>query len=82
MDDVLAAYRAETGPMEAKTPPPGAIGYIGHRRDRPSRWALFKADGSLSNTFGRDDTLEDVRAALRAFGMVATDDGFVFFKEH
>ena len=57
--------------------PADAIGFIGRRDDRPERLALFKADGSLSNTFRIDETIETLRPALAAAGMAVDAQGIV-----
>jgi hypothetical protein len=57
--------------------PADAVGFIGRRKDRPERMALFLADGTLSNTFSPDDTLATVRAMLAPAGMTADDAGIV-----
>lgn len=57
--------------------PADAIGFIGRRDDRPERLALFRADGSLSNTFRIDETIETLRPALAAAGMAVDDQGIV-----
>ena len=57
--------------------PADAIGFIGHRDDRPERLALFRADGSLSNTFRIDETIETLRPALAAAGMAVDGQGIV-----
>lgn len=65
--------------MPISTPklPAGAIGFIGRRADRPERLALFRADGSLSNTFAQDDTLETLRPILAGKGLILREDGIV-----
>lgn len=57
--------------------PSGAIGFIGRRADRPERLALFKADGSLSNSFSINDTIETLRPILESHGMVIDASGIV-----
>ncbi len=57
--------------------PADAIGFIGRRDDRPERLALFKADGSLSNTFRIDETIDTLRPALAAVGMAVDAQGIV-----
>jgi hypothetical protein len=39
--------------------------------------ALFKADGSLSNTFRIDETIDTLRPALAAAGMTVDAQGIV-----
>lgn len=36
--------------------PADAMGFFARRADRPERWALFRPDGTLSNTFAHDET--------------------------
>jgi len=57
--------------------PADAIGFISRRDDRPERLALFKADGSLSNTFRIDETIDTLRPALAAAGMTVDAQGIV-----
>jgi hypothetical protein len=57
--------------------PADAIGFINRRDDRPERLALFKADGSLSNTFRIDETIETLSPALTAAGMTVDAEGIV-----
>jgi hypothetical protein len=57
--------------------PADAIGFISRRDDRPERLALFKADGSLSNTFRIDETIDTLRPALTAAGMTVDAQGIV-----
>jgi hypothetical protein len=57
--------------------PADAIGFIACRDDRPERLALFKADGSLSNTFRIDETIDTLRPALTAAGMTVDAQGIV-----
>ena len=57
--------------------PADALGFISRRDDRPERLALFKADGSLSNTFRIDETIDTLRPALAAAGMVVDAQGIV-----
>ena len=40
--------------------PPGALGFIAARHDRPERLALYRPDGTLSNTYAVDATARDV----------------------
>lgn len=40
--------------------PEGAIGFIGQRHDRMERYALYRPDGTLSNTFAADLTAGDI----------------------
>jgi len=57
--------------------PADAIGFIGRRKDRPERLALFGADGSLSNTFSPDDTLDTLRPLLASGGLTVDAAGIV-----
>ena len=57
--------------------PADAIGFIARRDDRPERLALFKADGSLSNTFRNDVTIDELRSALAMVGMTVDAEGIV-----
>ena len=57
--------------------PADALGFISRRDDRPERLALFKADGSLSNTFRIDETIDTLRPALAAAGMAVDAQGIV-----
>jgi hypothetical protein len=57
--------------------PADAIGFIACRDDRPERLALFKADGSLSNTFRNDVTIDELRHALAQIGMTVDAEGIV-----
>jgi hypothetical protein len=57
--------------------PADAIGFISRRDDRPERLALFKADNSLSNTFRIDETIDTLRPALAAAGMIVDARGIV-----
>lgn len=66
-----------TQPIFTPALPADAIGFIGSRRDRPERLALFRADGSLSNTFAIDETIETLRPALLAAGLVVDGVGIV-----
>lgn len=66
-----------TQPISTPALPADAIGFIGSRRDRPERLALFRADGSLSNTFAIDETIETLRPALLAAGLLVDGVGIV-----
>lgn len=57
--------------------PADAIGFVSRRKDRPERLAVFLADGRLSNTFGIDDDLAAVRAAVERAGMTCDDAGII-----
>jgi hypothetical protein len=61
------------------TPPltADAVGFISRRKDRPERLALFHANGALSSTFGMDETMDDLRAALAKAGMSVDAEGIV-----
>lgn len=54
-----------------------AVGFVGRRVDRPERLALFRADGTISNTFGIEDTFETLRPVFTQHGMTLRDDGIV-----
>lgn len=56
--------------------PADAVGFIARRADRPERLALFRADGTLSNSFGRDETLDAIRASVPGLRIDAA--GFAF----
>jgi hypothetical protein len=64
-------------PITRPALPADAIGYIGRRKDRPERLALFTAAHTLSNTFSIDDTAETVRAILAGHGLGLDDAGIV-----
>ncbi len=64
-------------PATRPTLPADAIGFIARRDDRPERLALFKADGSLSNTFRNDVTIDELRHALAMVGMTVDAEGIV-----
>jgi hypothetical protein len=64
-------------PIETPALHAEAVGFIGRRADRPERLALFRADGSLSNTFAADDTLDTLRPVLAASGLTLRADGVV-----
>ena len=66
-------FKPETRPAL----PADALGFIGRRDDRPERLALFKADGSLSNTFRIDETIDTLRPAFAAAGMAVDAQGIV-----
>lgn len=57
--------------------PADAIGFIAHRKDKPERLAAFMADGSLSNTFAFDETLDDIRAKMALIALVVDDAGII-----
>lgn len=48
--------------------PLGAVGFVAQRHDKPGRLALYRPDGTLSNTYGRNETLMQVGNALAAAG--------------
>lgn len=66
-------------PIPQATPvlPANAVGFIGRRVDRPERLALFHANGTLSNTFGIEETEETIGEQLRAHGMRLIEGGVV-----
>jgi hypothetical protein len=57
--------------------PSNAIGFVAVRADRPERLALFRADGTLSNSFAQDDTMETVAAVLASKGLCLIEGGAV-----
>jgi hypothetical protein len=61
--------------------PDGAVAFIAERSDRECRLALFRADGTLSNSFGRGETFHQIAAIAEAHGFRADfatiDRGFV-----
>ena len=57
--------------------PADAIGFIGHRDDRPERLALFDAKGKLSNTFAFDQDMADVAEVLLKAGLIMDEKGIV-----
>lgn len=67
----------DTAPISIPAMPSDAVGFIGSRKDRPERLALFRADGSLSNTFAIDETIETLRPALAAAGLSVDGAGVV-----
>lgn len=71
------AFFMNTSPIYIPAMPSDAVGFIGSRKDRPERLALFRADGSLSNTFAIDETIETLRPALVAAGLSVDDAGIV-----
>jgi hypothetical protein len=56
---------------------PEIIARVGRTEDRPERLALLRPDGSVSNWFARDETREDIAAALAKAGMTLRDDDTV-----
>lgn len=63
--------RSDREPMPVV--PRGAIGFIAARPDRPERLALFRTDGTLSNSFAQDQDIEAVRSALRRAGLTVDE---------
>lgn len=57
--------------------PADAVGFVARRVDRPERLALFRRDGSLSNSFTQDDTLDTLRPILAGNGLTLREDGIV-----
>ena len=53
------------------------IGTISRHPSRPERLALLRPDGSVSNWFGQDETIETIRPQLEAMGASVGDDGTV-----
>jgi hypothetical protein len=47
--------------------PEGAIGFLAPRADKGDRFALYRPDGTLSNTFGIGETAREIasRGAVR-----------------
>ena len=76
MHDWLPDHRMQTdnGTMTETT-----IGRIGFHQSRPERLALIRPDGSVSNWFALDDTMETVAAVIVAKlpGSVVQNDGTV-----
>lgn len=64
-------------PVTIPTLPANAVGFVAARADRPERLALFRADGSLSNTFAIDETIDTLRPILAASGLTLLADGVV-----
>ena len=64
-------------PLTRPALPADAIGFIAARSDRPERLAMFRPDGSLSNTFSAADTLDTLRPFLAVAGMILESDGVV-----
>jgi hypothetical protein len=56
---------------------PEIIARVGRTEDRPERLALLRPDGTVSNWFARDETREDIAAALAKAGMTLRDDDTV-----
>lgn len=53
------------------------VGRIERTKEHPERFSLLRADGSLSNHFGQDESREDVAVILRQNGMILRDDNMV-----
>jgi hypothetical protein len=66
-----------TKPTSIPALPADAVGFIARRVDRPERLALFRADGSLSNTFAVADTLDTLRPVLAVSGLIVDAAGIV-----
>jgi hypothetical protein len=64
-------------PMTRPALPADAAGYLSRRVDRPERLALFRADGTISNTFAISDTFETIRPVIAQHGMTQREDGIV-----
>lgn len=64
-------------PIETPVLPADAVGFVARRAGRPERLALFRADGSLSNTFAQDETMESLRPILARSGLTLRADGVV-----
>lgn len=56
---------------------PDAVGFVVRRPDRPERFGLYRADGTLSNSFAADETLADVATHLARHGLEMHSDGSV-----
>lgn len=50
------------------------VGYVARCVDRPERLALFRPDGTVSNSFAVDDDRETVKALLAKGGLTLRDD--------
>ena len=57
--------------------PADAIGFVAVRPDRPERLALFKPDGTLSNSFGQGEGRVEIAALLAPAGYRLLEDGSV-----
>lgn len=69
--------RSPAAPARPATLPADAVGFVARRPDRPERLALFRPDGSLSNSFGQDEDLAAVAAILARSGLRLLPDGSV-----
>lgn len=59
--DVYQRYQQETTFPQKVTIPKDAIGFLAARHDKQEpRFALYRPDGRLSNTFGIDQTAKDI----------------------
>lgn len=63
--------------------PADAIGFVAVRQDRPERIAFYYANGILSTSFARDETMTEIREKFSNFrdelgrSYVMDDAGFV-----
>jgi hypothetical protein len=73
----MARKTRTSAPVAPITMPVGAVGFIAPCIERDGILALFRPDGSLSQSFGRSDTLDTVRAMLPGFGFTMLPDGSV-----
>lgn len=69
--------RRPAAPVPPASLPADAVGFVARRPDRPERLALFRPDGSISNSFGRDEDLAAVAAILARSGLRLLPDGAV-----
>ena len=53
------------------------IGTISRHPSRPERLALLRLDGTVSNWFGMDETIDTIRPQLEALGASVDADGVV-----
>ena len=64
-------------PVPPATMPADAVGFVAIRPDRPERLALFRPDGTLSNSFGQDEGHTEIAAILAPAGYRLLEDGSV-----
>jgi hypothetical protein len=57
--------------------PADAVGFIGRRKDRPERLAMFAANGALMATFSPDDTTDTIAALIAPQGLRVVEGGIV-----
>lgn len=65
------------GPIAPATMPADAVGFIAPCAERDGILAIFRPDGSLSQSFGRADTMETLPPMLAGFGFAMLPDGSV-----